>query len=721
MGALGYIERVLLAWQRYALASPRSTVSIAVAIILACAVGLARLTQVVSIRDQLDPRLQSTIDLLESDHVFSGDPSLIVTVEAKADRFTAGELCQMRRTIGMLEADSDSISSVTSPFDLRRAISTKDTLHYPEIIEDVCLGDASRDVSLEPLQATPWGHLFVGPRARDLSFTVTLNPGLEGGKFGTFRPELVASVIQKIEATFPNRVHVTGTAAQEFYTMQGLAKAQWLNVLIFMLIALSFWYFLGTWKSSLIYAMTIVPAATIVYGMMGWAGHAIDPLSVCLFLMLAISSIEDFVFVSHEMAKRPETATDAFSSLILPSLMTSLTTIAAFATLGVSELESIRRFGIWAAVGGAVEWLMMFICLPALVKMLPGLLPWALPKRSGKKSMLHQLLRKTPPRILARVSLLAFVFAVFSVQNFNLAQTPTDVFPKDHPLQRSIDKILQDRGWVASVGLVFSEGMSVALKADVRKTVKADAIVLRSESWHEIVDFVAGQTTSSLERSLVTRELSITNLSKRYTSVTGMERDVLYLRSSNTAEINRLRGLVESQCPKRECWLTGEFVAFADFSQQLIVTLFESLFASLLVVAFIISYTAWERGHLVQVPWLLLSSFFGPAVMLTVIYALGLSVNFVTCVVASTLIGLTGDNALMFLLTEKGSLSQSVEERGVASIQTAIVMALCSLTFIFSYFEPPRMLGMLLATGFLFSVVGDVWLLKGLIPKKFHA
>lgn len=720
MGALVHTERILLACQRLALASPRSTVSLALGIILICAVGILRLTQVVSIRDQLDPRLQSTIDLGQTDRDFSGDPSLIVTVEAQSKDFTAGELCQVRRMIGMLEADKDSISSVASPFDLRRVVSTKDALHYPEILEDVCLGEASRVVSLEPLQRTPWGHLFVGPQLRDVSFTISLNPGPQGGKFGTFRPEVVSSVIQKIEEKLPGAVRITGTAAQEFYTMKGLAEAQWLNVLIFILIALSFWYFLGTWKSSLIYGMTIVPAATIVYGMMGWVGHAIDPLSVCLFLMLAISSIEDFVFVSHEMTKRPDRATDAFRSLILPSLMSSLTTIAAFGTLGFSELESIRRFGIWAAVGGAVEWMIMFICLPALVKLWPGLLPWALPGLRHKESLLQRVLRKTPPRSVTRVSLSAFVFAVFSVQNFNLAQTPTDVFPKDHPLQRSIDKILQDRGWVASVGLVYATHTSDALKSHVRETVKADAIVFRSESWPEIVDFVAGHTTPSLERSLVERELSITNLSKRYNSVAGMERDMLYLRSSNTAEINRLRGTVEAKCPKRECWLAGEFVAFADYSQQLIVTLFESLFASLLIVAFIIGYVAWERGHLVLVPGLLLSSFFGPAVMLTVLYAFGLSVNFVTCVVASALIGLTGDNALMFLLTDQGSLSQNVEERGIASVQTAIVMALCSLTFVFSYFEPPRMLGILLATGFLFSVVGDVWLLKGLMPKKSY-
>lgn len=682
--------------------------------------GVGRLTQVVSIRDQLDPALPSTIDLLAADRDFSGDPSLVVTVEARGESFTAEDLCRVRGAIRALEADGESIRAVTSPFDLRRAVRTAEALHYPELIEDVCLGDPARRVSLEALRTTPWGHLFVGPQSRDLSFTLTLTPGTPGGTFGTFRPEIVSNVLEQVAAAFPDRVHVTGTAAQEFYTMQGLAEAQWLNGLVFVLIAVSFWWFLGTWKSSLVFSLTIVPAATIVYGLMGWFGHAIDPLSVCLFLMLAISSIEDFVFVSHQMARRSDSATGAFEALILPSLMTSLTTIAAFSTLGFSDLESIRRFGTWAAVGGAVEWITMFIGLPALLKLLPRLLPWALPKHTGKTSIVRQLLRRTPPRSLAGVSLLVFVSAVFSVQNFNLAQTPTDVFPKDHPLQRSIDHLLEDRGWVASVGLVYSETASDELKIAVRKAVQIDPIVFRTESWPAVVDFVAGDSASALDRALVERELAITELSKRYTSASGRERDVLFLRSSNTAEINRLRSMVEAQCPAHACWLTGEFVAFADFSQQLIETLFESLFASLLVVAVIIGYTAWERGHLRLVPGFLLSSFFGPAVMLTVIYAFGLSVNFVTCVVASTLIGLTGDNALMFLLTEKGDLSLAVEARGLASVQTAIVMALCSLVFVFSYFEPPRMLGILLATGFLFSVLGDVWLLKGLLPKSSH-
>lgn len=717
---LRHLEQWLRSLHAWALCRPRRTLVLSSALIVFAALGLGRLTQVVSIRDQLDPGMASTRELRQMEDDFSGDPSLVFTLEAQGDSFTAQELCRLRQTIGKLEAQYAEIRSLSSPFDIRRAKASAEALHYPALIEDVCLGEPARRVALTGLAASPWGHLFVGPRERDLSFTVSLAPGPRTGTFGSFRPELVAAIIRSTTTALPGRVHVTGTAAQEFYTMQGLAEAQWLNLLVFVILGLGFRYFFGTWRASLTYGLTIVPTGVLVYGLMGWAGHPVDPLSVCLFLMLAIASIEDFVFLSQEMAARPEAPLRAFEVLLLPSFMTSLTTVMAFGSLSFSSLESIRRFGAWAALGGAVEWLILFICLPALLRSFPRLSSWVRASRSSPMSWATRLLRKNPPRLVARLALVAFVFAIISVRNFNLAQTPTDVFPKDHPLQTSIDRILSERGWVASVGLVYSETASDELKVAARQTVQADPIVFRSESWPSVVSFVAGEATSPLARSMIERELSITDVSRGYRSRAGRERDVLYLRSSNTAEINRLRSSVEAQCPRRECWLTGEFVAFADFSQQLIETLFESLFASLLVVALIIGYTAWERGHLRLVPGFLLSSFFGPAIMLTVIYAFGLSVNFVTCVVASTLIGLTGDNALMFLLTEKGNLSLAVEARGLAAVQTAIVMALCSLTFVFSYFEPPRMLGLLLATGFLFSVLGDVWLLKGLLPKSSH-
>lgn len=216
-----------------------------------------------------------------------------------------------------------------------------------------------------------------------------------------------------------------------------------------------------------------------------------------------------------------------------------------------------------------------------------------------------------------------------------------------------------------------------------------------------------------LTRAMVERELALTDLSQRYLNAAGDERVVVYLRTSNTEKLNDLRKKIEHLCPHNECWVSGEFVGFADFSQSLITTLFESLFLSVMIVASVVVMLALVYQQRPLVLGLLFSSLWGPAVLLSLICFFGISINFVTCVVASCLVGLTGDNAIMFLCHKENDIHEGIKQRAVGSVQTALMMSLCSLTFIFSYFEPPQMLGILLSIGFIASLIGDVWLLKG--------
>jgi hypothetical protein len=54
---------------------------------------------------------------------------------------------------------------------------------------------------------------------------------------------------------------------------------------------------------------------------------------------------------------------------------------------------------------------------------------------------------------------------------------------------------------------------------------------------------------------------------------------------------------------------------------------------------------------------------------------------------------------------------------GSASISCSIIMSLACLVFLGSYFAPARDLGILFVIGFLSSLAGDLWILKGLIKK----
>jgi uncharacterized protein len=691
---------------------PKTIVATTLTLTFLLGMGGMKLKQIVSMVDQLDPGMMTTHNTLKTRELFDAYPTIGFALR-HSEGFSAERLCQVKVFLREMEMRNPSINGTFSAFDVRQLSIDSRVAFYPAILSDPC--ERSGQFSLLSLQKSPWEHLLTNSSLSDfnLSFSLRLD---RPTSFGTFDPIIVGNIIKEIKNEFGDDVPLFGTLAQEFFTMEGLGESKWLNVMIVGILFLGFRFFFGTWRAAPLYVITLLIAATMIYGAMGWMGHAMDPLSVCLFLMLAISSMEDFIFISQKKLKTDDLES-IFKEMALPCLFTSLTTFCAFLTLSFSQLQSIRHFGLWAAVGGLVEWFLTFIFLPAFLVLLPGFSKWTKKSRFNGNRFFLKLLELKIPRGVSLLSLLFFLSALVSVNNFKLSQTPTEMFPKDHPFQQSLDFLLKDRGWVAHIDFVMTSQISQRDKVDLLDFLQKEEIVFRLESWPMVVDFVSHKS-NQLTRQMVERELKTTDFSRRYVNNRGDERAIVYLKTSNTEKLNQLRKKIEDLCPHNECWISGEFVGFADFSQSLISTLFESLFLSILIVVGFISSLALylKRGHLVVA--MIFSSLWGPAVLLSMIYFFGISINFVTCVVASALVGLTGDNAIMFLCHRGASISEAIKERALASIQSALMMAICSLTFLFSYFEPPQMLGVLLSIGFISSLVGDVWLLKGFTKNK---
>jgi predicted RND superfamily exporter protein len=101
-------------------------------------------------------------------------------------------------------------------------------------------------------------------------------------------------------------------------------------------------------------------------------------------------------------------------------------------------------------------------------------------------------------------------------------------------------------------------------------------------------------------------------------------------------------------------------------------------------------------------------------------------VNQVTCIFASILVGLAGDNVIQFLFAGQRGAAETavlngVSRRGPASLQISLTMAAAVGLYGFSAFSAPRLLGALLCCGLFLSVAGDVWLLKALLAWPRHA
>lgn len=677
------------------------------------------LTQSVTIEDQLDPTMQSSKDLTNLKESFGSNTSLgLIVLPDKNTYFKNYELCLLQERINSSVRNDNIVSDFISPFKLRYAEPLEKTLSYQRVLPNPCEAKIQLVNPLSPLANTPWKDLLTDKNSRDLTFNFTLYPKDPKGFYGDFDAEGIEKFMKEVESYMPHKFFWSGPLAMQHYTLKGLEQSQWLNLIVIIVIWASLRFYFGTWRGGAIFLLSLFFSSAIIFGGMAMFNHPMDMLTSCLFLILAVSSLEDFIFVAQHQLEKNCGYIQSHLELITPSFFTSLTTILGFGSLMSSELLPIRRFGMWAAIGATSEWIAVFLLVPAFMNRFPSWRKWVDVDKAFALAKTKRMVKRKPSLLFARFALLIFIFSFFSIKNFRLSQTPSEMFPKNHPYQKMIDYVRADRGWEAEASLYFSHGIPEERRLAVIDFVSRDKSVEKIEHHRQAYDFITKKVNDPLARNMVQSEFEHSKFAERYLSSARDERAILYLKTTNTQKLNELRDSVEKLCPTHECWVGGEIIAFADFSRSLIHTLFDSFFLSLLLVGIVLIYLAWatRKPHYFS---LIIASFWGPAVILCLIYAFDLSINFVTCVIASTLVGLTGDNAIQFLFASGDSaLERGIEERGPSSLYCALTMGLCSLVFLGSYFEAPKILGVLLAAGFLFSLIGDVWILNGLTTSK---
>lgn len=726
MGKIKYSLKLLdfsFKWL-FHLALKYASINIALCLILMLGFGYAaqHLRQAVAIIDQLDPDMQSTHDLKRLKQIFGNDTTVGFVLQPKNENFTQAELCHIQTTVNEIyfTQNNGGISRFMSPFKLRQAVENGPKLSYLRILQDPCETKITTTQPLAPLKNTFWHSLLTDDQARDLTVLMAVKDLEKSDQFGTFNVSGVDQLITSFQKEFGGQVWVIGTGAHQLFTMKGMEQTQVINIAVTLILLIAFRLLFGTWRSGLIFLFSVMFSATIVFGTMQLLGFPMDTLSSCLFLLMTVASLEDFIFVSYfHMETNNTSYKRSLRKLITPSFFTSLTTLTGFGSLAVSSLQSIRYFGLMAALGALLEWIFIFFILPSFLQKFSFLQKWTNPHKVYFRNISSSIIKKSPPAWLARVSLIVFVIVAASVGHYTLSQTPTEMFPEDHIFQKSISYIQKTRGWLSDAHLVFEPQVTKERRLQITEQVQKNQIVSKTESLEQFTDFMSEKIKKpSLTFDLVKSEIQSSGLLDRYKAESGEVRTIFYLTTSNTEKLNELRLEVNQLCPKHECWLAGEFIGFADFSKEMIKTLFDSLFLSLIDVMLIVLYltVALNKRNF----WaIILSSLWGPAWIMACMFIFKMPINLITCIVASTLVGLTGDNAIQYLFGGK-DIEDGIENRGTGSIQCALIMSVCSLAFLGSYFEPPRSLGLLLAAGFILSLIGDLWILKALIKKRSH-
>ncbi len=719
--ALKVIHCWLRKLHRSAIRRPTLTLMALALILVASTLGLGQLRMLMSIDDLADPDFATYDQLKSLKKNFLDQDELYAVIRRKDGELpTKAELCSLSSWIQTTSDNRADIKAIVSTLGVVWPVETADTFQALPLLNIDCT-DPAKDESeaikkgLAKIAQSPWRGTLTSHQGNDVAVLIYPAARHEASFFGTFDHQVIddleASLTKGVLEKNPNlEASWIGDGIFQYHLRKGYESMPLLNLLMSLIVIVLFRYYLGTFKSSFIFLQLVVWVSLPVYAGMALAGHPIDTLSSSLSLMIFVSSLEDFLILSHFM--RNWSWRKAFDRVLLPSFFTSLTTTIGFGSLVFADLGIIRRFGLWAAVGAALEWIVLFAVFPAVIVKFPQLQNWVLPKQPTNKAF-EALLTYKPGRWVTRTAMLVFPFAIMAAHQLHVSDSPEKLLKESHPTRQAVNVIEQTRGWRSAISLIFQDSEKEAFNREVLANVSRWPLVDQIEDAYHVRDFLTGHLSPEM-RNFIMSYVQTDTIGHRLGPSDGQSRAIVYLKGLDIVDVNKMRSQVSELCPKGECWLAGSLVSYGELGDRVLGTLYESLGISLILVGGILAFISLAVRPSAFWP-LLLSAMWGPAALLVIFYIFRIPVFYVTSMIATILVGLAGDNAIQFLFfSARQGMQKSVTQVGPAALLISLSMIATSAVFFFGYFDPMRTLGLMLIVGVALAFLGDVWILRGL-------
>lgn len=649
--------------------------------------------------------------------------TFVIFVPSDQRRFTAQEICQIRNWLAIEVRHDEAVASVASPFDLRTAKREGDRVWYRPLLDLDCNSQSNVDLSL--WQNTPWGTTITDHKARDIGAEVVFSEAAARSRFGTFDPRMVSNLIRKTEANFKDKIpgmqiHFVGSPAFQAHLQNALVYDLMLQSLVFVILILTFRYFFGTWRSGIVFLVTLIITLIAVYGMMALTGQPLDLLTNNLLLMTTIAGLEDFLFVAMLMKNSRRSFLDSAREMAAPCFFTTLTTVVGFWSLETAGIDMIGSFGLWAGAATIAEWAVLFLFMPALCKHLPAIGAWIDEMRMSSPRWSKKMAQLKGSRILLWVGAALFVLGIAGFNHININEHPARNFSASHPLTKAYQYISDSRGWQNTISVVFKRDNIDEHRQEIESRLKQIAeheIVSTTESPFALADFL-GRDLADRDKSIPKFEASLLPSYQRLFSGRDQTRAQVYLKTTDLMALDSVVKHIKKVCADGFCAPAGQSVVYLEIAEQVIPALLSSFIGSAVTVSLILWALATVLG--LRRKWAIVySAIWGPFTMVAVIAVLQIPVSLITSVFAAVIVGLTGDNAIQYMFAgQNKTLREGIGARAETSVILAVLLAACSLVFLLESIRPMVILGLLFFTGFFVNLAGDLWLLRGLLEDE---
>jgi uncharacterized protein len=712
---------LILLTQRISGRFPRVVISLFLIGTVIFLFGLPRLQFLLSVDDLVDSDFKIYEGLKTTQLEFHDRNTVMLSIESPTP-FSKKYLCDVQGWILKMSEDfGNEISLIQSSFGIRQVLIENSRLTMNSPIEVNC---QNTDPEIEKIKAgfeqikkSPWLGLLHTFDNYALTINFVVSPPLDQ-HFGNFNVRITDQIRAAYDQTFSQnqyKVFYSGVTTYQNFLKKAMDQTQMLNILMLILSLFVFKYFLGSWKAGLIFNLTVILSISWMYGFMGFFNLPIDVLSNSIGLILFVSCLEDFVFITYGIRKFGWSLQKSLRRFLLPSFFTSLTTAIGFASLMTSDLGIIRRTGGLVAAGAIVEWAMIFLVLPAILK--TSWRKYFYFRPSDKKLFSFDkitafAINKTTAWVLTVVIFISAFFA----STLKVKDSPEAFFYDQHEINQTSRHLKKTRGWTNENSLLFSADNSDAENVSILDQIKAHPIVANIESKYTMEKYLTSNLKKS-EQTAVSELWRNSSFSKRLVSINSVQRAQVYLNSMDNDVIENFIRFVDTICSGR-CQIVGTIISYSEFSNRILKTLFNSFFTSLILVCFVI-FSIRSPLSVKETFYCVVSSLWGPMALIAVFVWFKIPVFFISSICASVMVGLAGDNAIQFIFSaKKRNLSSSVNSLAQASLITTIGNCLMLCIFFFSPIAPLAKLGGLMMVGILFCYIGDLYILKGYLKKN---
>ncbi|MFP5490222.1 MAG: efflux RND transporter permease subunit [Bacteriovoracia bacterium] len=664
-----------------------------------------------------DTRFKTAQDFQRVRKSFADPASFQLHWSKQNGPFTMVEVCQIEKLVRNLKKltpiKGTFIASISSPLDLRTFELTGSRLWFPRLLSVQCQNPTTEPVDLTPLYNFP---LYLQPLTTAAILSYNLKLATESDKAENAQPDIIGEAYVKalqLQKEIPGlELHIAGRGATPWHMQKMMMSDAPINLLVFLFILIFFRLFHGSWTSGFLLTGSLVTTLTISLGVMAYLDIPIDALTNTLFILVIISGVEDYIFLVEEKRKNPQTQVNQpFIKLRAPSFFTSLTTIIGFGVLVFSRIEIIQRFGAIAAFSALIEWFILLFALPALLTLFPALAnKWLRIDKAWAPRWLDSLATLRPSFIVSVIMVAISLAGFLAFSHLKYNDSPRENFPIHHPAHKAYAFLTQQFGSEGSLEIVFPA--KHAKPKNFEEKISSISGVVKIHSlpalFHAIPQDLPQEVTEDIKRHIMQ-----TDLAQHYQN-DEWERWVVYVQSIDQESLKKMIIQIQAIC-QDTCFPSGELVVYADFADEVASTLFKGLDLSLLLVGLTVIFLCWWRK--IKPLWpVLFSLFWCPLMLLLVLVVFNVPINLMTCLIGAIFVGLSGDNSIQYLFASKNLEDGALERSRATVVLTILSMCLCGFLWGFTL-RPLHTVGTLLAVGFAFILIGDLWVLRGLLHK----